>query len=120
MSNNGWSFSSHTWSHNSRPKCNAYAPNSYHGFVNGYDGEITATFTGKGTATLDYGNCGAGKVYVFLDGGIKDTASGDAISKKITFDFTAGTVLKISEEQSGGNQAIIKLSSLQFTCLGGR
>ena len=79
-------------------------------------GSINATFLGSGTATLDYGSCTPydGKTNVYLNEEILGTADQNSPSKRLTFDFSPGDVLKIEEVNIG----IIKLNSLQLNCKG--
>ena len=77
--------------------------------------EITATFTGSGTATLDYGNCrDKGKVNVNLGRDRVDTAYENTTSKLKKFKFFPKQVLSL--RVSG--PSVIKLNSLQLTCQG--
>ena len=93
--------------------------NTWYGFSKRGSGKITATFTGLGTATLDYGYCSKGHSYlryvtVSLNGKEIDKATRSTASKQITFRFLATDVLLLK----GTNGAIIKLNSLKLTCKG--
>ena len=117
MENNGWSFDIN--SHESSTyidTCGAH--NTWYGYTYPGDGTITATFTGSGTATLDYGNCFTdtnhnGKVNVHLNGNLIDVANTNTASKQIKFDFSPKDVLLLSE-----TVGIIKLNSLKLSCKG--
>ena len=111
MKNNGWSFDTN-YDENSYVSC--AIPNTWYGYKYPGVGTVTASFTGWGTATLDYGNClTEGKVNVYLNGVLKDVAYKNTPSKQITFDFSPNDVLLLSE-----TYGVIKLNSLKLTCRG--
>ena len=116
MENKGWSFD--IMYHQYDPFKNQCGMNdTWYGFNHPGDGKITATFTGSGTATLDYGNClHLGEVNVYLNGTLIDVAHKNMPSKKITFDFSPYEVLSISET----NGTIIKLNSLELASCKGK
>ena len=66
-------------------------------------GNITATFHGSGSATLDFANCyKRGTVEVLLNGITKGTATAGAVnSKSIKFEFSPEDELKIMEKRGG-------------------
>ena len=56
MENKGWSFDINRHTPNGyKEQC--AMNNTWYGYKHPGDGKIMATFTGSGTATLDYGNC---------------------------------------------------------------
>ena len=118
MENNGWFFDIERHVLDKfKDTCGMH--NTWYGFSHTGDGKITATFTGSGTATLDYGNCFTdsnfnGKVNVYLGGKLIDVANMNTPSRQITFDFSALEVLLLSETDVG----IIKLNSLKLSCKG--
>ena len=71
---------------------------------------------GNGRAKLDFGNCEGGQnirlVKVYLDGTEIDSAPNSTPSKSTEFDFTDGSVLKISEH----NESILQFNSLEIIC----
>ena len=79
-------------------------------------GSISTTLYGNGRAKLDFGNCEGGQnirlVKVYLDGTEIDSAPNSTPSKSTEFDFTDGSVLKISEH----NQSILQFNSLEIIC----
>ena len=81
-------------------------------------GSISTTLYGNGRAKLDFGNCEAGQnirfVKVYLDGTEIDSAPNLTPSKSIEFDFTDGSVLKISEH----TESILQFNSLEIICEG--
>ena len=93
----------------------ACGTDTWYGFTGGWDtGTISATFSGSGTATLDYGNClRSGEVKVHLNGEIISTASKSTPSKQIIFGYSPGDVLSLEEDY-----AIIKVNSLKLSCQG--
>ena len=115
MENNGWSFDTGYDKFDAfKRKCGVH--NTWYGFKypNDNDGKVSATFTGSGTVTLDYGNCyHVGKVKVYLGNQLKSVANENTPTKQITFDFSPKDVLVVSERAS-----IIKLNSLKLTCKG--
>ena len=79
------------------------------------DGWLSATFSGSGTVTLDYGNChSSGNVSVYFNGNLKDTSSSNSPSQKILLDYSPSDVLLLEETSEG----IIKLNSLTLSCKG--
>ena len=118
MKQNGWSF--HIDSDEPRQyKETCGSHHTWYGFSAKGIGKVTATFTGKGTATLDYGNCLTdknldGNVNVKLNNQKIDVAPKDTASKLITFDFNPADVLQLDES----TDAIIKLNSLTLACRG--
>ena len=79
-------------------------------------GSISTTLYGNGRAKLDFGNCEGGQnirfVKVYLDGTEIDSAPNSTPSKSTEFDFTDGSVLKISEH----NESILQFNSLEIIC----
>ena len=79
-------------------------------------GSISTTLNGQGKAELDFGNCfcpggAGGTVVAYIDGieiGSASSCSGG--SKKVHFQFSHGSKLKIIEE----NTAIIQFNSLNI------
>ena len=118
METNGWSFNIDT-DEPQKYKETCGSDNTWYGFSTYGIGRVSATFTGKGTATLDYGNCLTeehlgGYVNVKLNNQKIDVAPKDTTSKLITFDFNPMDVLLLDESTN----AIIKLNSLKITCRG--
>ena len=116
MEHKGWSFTIKAHKLDKyKGKCGM--GNTWYGHSYPDDGDmskITATFTGSGIATLDYGNCyGGGMVEVYLNDKRIDFANRNTPSKQIQFHYSPNTVLKLSE-----TKAIIKLNSLGLTCTG--
>ena len=122
MENSGWSFDIEY--HNpEKYKKTCGTNNTWYGFTSNWvererNSKITATFTGSGTATLDYGNCffdskHNGKVNVYLNGKLVDVADMSTVSKQITFAFSPMDVLLLSEDTG-----IIKINSLKMNCKG--
>ena len=117
MENNGWSFDTNK-NKESHFKSTCDMHDTWYGFKYPGVGTVSSTFTGSGTAILDYGNChNIGEVHVYLNGILTDVAYKNTPSKQITFDFFPNDVLLISETN---NDAIIKLNSLKLTCKGER
>lgn len=86
---------------------------TWYGYKSQGIGTSMATFTGSGTAILNYGNChNEGKVSVSLNGILLDSVDANKRSKLITFDFSPNDVLIIAELGDG----IIKLNSLELKC----
>ena len=114
MENNGWIFDIEFHKpYTYRDTCGSQ--DTWYGYTQPGDGKVTATFTGSGTATLDYGNCFTdkkynGKVNVYLNSILIDEANRTTASKQITFDFFPRDVLLLSET----DVAIIKLNSLKI------
>ena len=92
---------------------------TWYGYNNIGHGDVRATFSGTGTATLDFGNChpSRGETNVLLMSGDNirtlDTAEKNTPSKQIMFDFSPGEVLLIGEADG-----VIKLNSLTLNCKG--
>ena len=79
------------------------------------NGWLSATFSGSGTFTLDYGNChSSGKVSVYFNGILQEIAPSNSPSQKISLDFSPSDVLLLEETSEG----IIKLNSLTLSCKG--
>ena len=78
-------------------------------------GFVEATFNGSGRATLDFGNCydKGGVVKVYLNAVVIGEAETLELSKVISFNYSKGDVLNITEEfkRNGG---IIKINSLKL------
>ena len=69
-------------------------------------GTLSATFTGHGNVTVDFGNCGDyGNVNLYLDSILIQTALVGVKSIKATFAFTPRSVLKLRDED--GNSFIM-------------
>ena len=119
MENNGWSFDI-AYNKPVRYKEICSTDNTWYGYTETPDdGKIATTFTGWGTATLDYGNClvGAydrGTVNVLLNDKLIDLAQKNTGSTQITFDFYPKDVLLLKGTLGG----VIKLNSLKLTCQG--
>ena len=116
MENKGWTLDTDNqfdkWSHEKARSC---GDKTWYGFRAPGVGKISATFVGTGAATLDYGNCfNDGKVHVYLNGKLIDTALPNTPSKQITFHFNPRDVLSLDENPDG----IIKLNSLNLHCEG--
>ena len=116
MENNGWTLDTDNqydkWSHEKSRSC---GDKTWYGFRHPGVGKVSATFVGTGVATLDYGNCFAnGKVNVYLNSKLIDTASGNTPSKQKTFNFVPEDVLSLDENPD----AIINLNSLTLHCEG--
>jgi len=78
-------------------------------------GFVEATFNGSGRATLDFGNCydKGGVVKVYLNAVVIGEAEKLELSKIISFNYSKGDVLNITEEFKG-NGGIIKINSLKL------
>ena len=115
MEDNGWAFDvNYDKPNNFKSTCDMH--NTWYGFKYPGEGKVSATFTGSGTATLDYGNCYTlGKVNVYLNGELKDVAYKNTPSRKITFDFSPNDVILLSETDG---ETVIKLNSLKVICNG--
>lgn len=113
MERSGWSFNTNNDKRvEYKDSCGVH--DTWYGYKYPGDGSVTATFTGSGTATLDYGNCHTvGCVIVYLNGEIQDITYKNTPSKEITFDFSPNDVLLLSETEG---ETIIKLNSLKITC----
>ena len=71
---------------------------------------LSTTLIGNGKAELDFGNCFlAGKVIAYINGNEIGLASADEGSKKIQFQYSHGSELKIIEDH-----AIIQFNSLNI------
>ena len=111
---NGWEFHGINY-HMPNDMSSSCGENTWYGFKYPGIGNITATFGGWGTATLDYGNCHmAGQTNVFVNDILLDTAKKDTPSKQVEFDFSPGDLILINEVDEG----IIKLTSLTLKCRG--
>ena len=92
----------------------ACGTDTWYGFTGGWNiGRISATFSGLGTATLDYGNCWQNEVKVQLNGELISMAPKNTLTNQVIFDFVPGDVLSLEEDY-----AIIKLNSLKLSCQG--
>ena len=83
-------------------------------------GTLSATLTGFGEPTIDFGNCGiwnGGHVFVYLDDKLIATAGMGTKSMVESFSYTPGSVLKIRDEV---NPSIIGLNSVTFKCSDGK
>ena len=78
-------------------------------------GFVEATFKGSGRATLDFGNCydKGGVVKVYLNAQEIGEADKLELSEVISFSYSKGDVLNITEEFKG-NGGIIKINSLKL------
>ena len=87
--------------------------NTWYGYNSGNTvGAIWTTFQGNGTGNLSFGNCYShGKVKVFLNENSIAEAT-PSQRKDISFDYSVGDVLKISEFNTG----IWKLYSFSVKC----
>ena len=75
------------------------------------DGSIKLKLQGSGTATLDYGNPWRnGKVKVYLNGVPATSADANTPSRKYSFDFKDGDILKITE------YGVMAINNLHFDC----
>ena len=73
------------------------------------EGYVTATFSGSGKGTLDFGNCYSGVSKVYLN----DVEIGKAEKEKtkiITFHYNCGDTIRLTEEGS----SILKINSLSL------
>ena len=87
-------------------------------------GSVMATFSGTGSATLEYGNCGLqGTVTVSLNNNVIHTAGknskdpkdpNNSFSNKIYFSFSPNDVLKLEDTDAGA----IRIISLDLRCQG--
>ena len=108
---NGWKTDSKTLNTGFESTCDF--DDTWYGYLSGNPvGSIWTTFQGTGTGTLSFGNCyKAGTVMVFLNE--KVIAEATSLQRKeISFDYSAGDVLKIGEY----NTAIWKLYSFSVQC----
>ena len=88
---------------------------SFWGYNFDTTGFVEATFNGSGRATLDFGNCydKGGVVKVYLNADEIGVAAKLEISKVISFNYSRGDVLNITEEYKGEG-GIIKINSLKL------
>mmetsp|Transcript_39847 Transcript_39847/g.70055 ORF Transcript_39847/g.70055 Transcript_39847/m.70055 type:complete len:741 (+) Transcript_39847:63-2285(+) len=89
---------------------------SYWGMNFPGDGSITIMMKGRGTVTINYGNCwqySLGFVEVLKNGELMSRAGQLTHTKNITFDFTHKDVIRIQERE-----AIIVLNSVDIVCWG--
>ena len=88
---------------------------SFWGYNLDTTGFVEATFNGSGRATIDFGNCydKGGVVKVYLNAVVIGEAEKLELSKVISFNYSRGDVLNITEEfkRNGG---IIKINSLKL------
>ena len=79
-------------------------------------GFVEATFQGAGRAILNFGNCydHAGVVKVFLNTEEVGVAAPLELSKVISFNYSKGDVLNITEERKGISGGIIKINALKL------
>ena len=98
-------------------------------------GSIETTLRNCGTATLDFGNCYkkffyfAGKiekekyyipnvsnckVHVYIDGKLISTALQNTPQKLVTFNFTDGSKLKITEGESGNTSCMMMFNNFEI------
>ena len=92
------------------------ASNSFWGYkYHSAIGFVEATFKGSGRATLDFGNCydQGGVVKVYLNADEIGEAAESEFSKVISFNYSRGDVLNITEEYKGEG-GIIKINSLKL------
>ena len=110
------------WRVNGAPEhSNVYAiycdvPNTFWGYkYHSATGFVEATFKGSGRATLDFGNCYnfGGVVKVYLNAHEIGEADKLELSKVISFHYSKGDVLNITEEFKGYG-GIIKINSLKL------
>ena len=73
------------------------------------EGYVTATFSGSGKATLDFGNCNSGISKVYLNN-VEIGKAEKQKSKIITFYYNCGDILRLTEEKS----SILKINSLNL------
>ena len=109
MEQNGWRFSV-----SSEPNViydMACGSDTWYGYLGKErEGEVSATFQGRGFAQLVYGNCGTGHgVDVYLDSFLISRSRENRT--EVGFQFFLGSVLTIKEVN-----AIIKLHSLSIDC----
>jgi len=117
MEQSGWSFN---WA-----GANAFRPGgfntgvpsseSYWGFLWPGNGVVSLTLTGQGNLTLDYGNSwGGGRVNVYLNGALKDSAEENTPSRIVVLAFQDKDVLEIEENPT----AVIVINSISRSCAG--
>ena len=78
-------------------------------------GNIHTTFAGYGTAILEYGGCGKGRVEVHLNDVRIDFIDGAETSKRLEFHFSPHSTLELRETE---DESIIDLISLEVGCRG--
>ena len=122
MTQHGWQFdftdndSNSTDAYkNISTKCGSQA--KWYGWsANSTVGTLSVTLQGAGKVRLNFGNCwDNGTVKVYLNDELIATAAVGNKSVVKTFQFTAGSVLKLKDED--GN-SVISLNSINFICDG--
>ena len=116
MEHNGWEFGNFV----SKPSAyqNECKDDTWYGYRTGASepASVSATFEESGIAKLTFGNCyDYNTVDVYFNNEKKSTASGNELTKKVTFDFVKGSKLRIESDR-----AIIKLNSLDISCSMGK
>ena len=117
MENRGWSFNIDRHMKGFKDTCIQRREKylqmyTWYGYLKTGKGQINATFSGSGTATMIYGNCNKEplEVSVHLNDKLIDVTTS---TTEIAFDFSPSDVLSISEVDG-----IIKLVSLKLDCTG--
>lgn len=80
------------------------------------DGSISLMMTGRGTVTINFGNCwqySLGYVEVLLNGELKSRAGQLTYTQNVSFDFTHKDMIKIQERE-----AVMVLNSVDIVCWG--
>ena len=81
-------------------------------------GTVSVTLQGNGEASLDFGNCwNHGEVNVYLNENIVATAPIKTFSKKVSFNFNNGDILKLRDEGWG---SVITINDIIFRCSSGK
>ena len=125
MTSNGWSFSSNIETGNWQSVYDRCANDALIFWGKKEEsGSVMAKFSGTGSATLDYGNCGLqGTVTVYLKNNVIHTAAKNSkdpkdpknsFSNKIYFSFSPNDVLKLEDTDAGA----IRIISLDLRCQG--
>jgi len=89
---------------------------SYWGLDNPWSGSISLLLRGKGTFSISFGNCwkySLGKVELFVNGILKETATSLQISKSVTMDFSHLDNITIQE-----TEAVTVLNGIEISCWG--
>ena len=125
MTSNGWSFSSNIETGNWQSVYDRCGNDALIFWGKKEEsGSVMATFSGTGSATLEYGNCGLqGTVTVYLNNNVIHTAAknsknpkdpNNSFSNKIYFSFSPNDVLKLEDTDAGA----IRIISLDLRCQG--
>ena len=121
MANDGWTWTFETDKVNSLGSSSSgnCLSDKFHGFDAGNsgndEGEVKYTFTEKGVAVLEFGNCWVyGQVKVYLND-IEIDSVGILSSKTTHFTFTFGDELKVKD--TSGN-SVVQLKRMTTFCPG--